>query len=205
MDRLFVALATLCGLLSFVVVAATLDGPWFVPIGAAIAGLMLAVIGRATLVRRSRLLPDVEAVSVSGPDAVDERRHADPESVAVLVVDIDHFEALERLHGAAVVDEACDHMAALIDRLLRVGDLCHASGGGRFTVLLPAATVDDAYRVAERLRLRAIALDLSVDATVTVSVGVGVGSTVGLDDVVAVADGALATAISSGRNRTVVA
>jgi diguanylate cyclase (GGDEF)-like protein len=131
--------------------------------------------------------------------------------LAIALLDIDHFKAVNDTHGHLVGDRVLRAMTDALSTQLRDYDRAGRFGGEEFVVLLPQTTELDAHRIAERLRghiseLR-VPVDDSEDADVvrlTVSVGVaGMDGTTGeLTDLLAAADAALYYAKRAGRNRT---
>jgi len=128
--------------------------------------------------------------------------------IGVLMIDIDHFKAVNDAHG----HQAGDHVLREIARRLRDGlravDSLGRYGGEEFLVVLPHTSVDDARQTAERLR-HAIANPpfhaAGREMTVTVSIGVAAyPSTADTPDaLIREADAALYRAKQAGRNRVV--
>lgn len=77
-------------------------------------------------------------------------------SLAVLMVDIDHFKPVNDTHGHKAGDEALKVFAHRLQDNLRSFDLVARLGGEEFVAILPDVSEQRAYMVAERLR-RAIA------------------------------------------------
>jgi two-component system cell cycle response regulator len=97
--------------------------------------------------------------------------------VAVLLVDIDHFKAINDTYGHAAGDDVLRGVANEMSRSLRVEDVLARYGGEEFAILARAATRLDAFRLAERMRTNVTALRVPLQdgasATVTVSIGIG--------------------------------
>lgn len=127
------------------------------------------------------------------------RRTGEPLAVAVL--DIDHFKAVNDEHGHQVGDEVLRQLATALRQVVRAGDLVARYGGEEFVVLATQASVDDAVVLAERLRAAARTVSA---VPVTISVGVA-GLPAGGDGaaMVADADAALYRAKATGRDRVV--
>jgi diguanylate cyclase (GGDEF)-like protein len=128
------------------------------------------------------------------------------ESLAVLLIDIDHFKRVNDAHGHLTGDQVLIGVAATLVSQLREYDLVGRFGGEEFVVLVPGADTLEACRVAERLRSRVRRLTVpAADDTVavTVSVGVALLRTHGQDliELLASADLALYRAKRSGRDR----
>ena len=129
----------------------------------------------------------------------------DGSPVAVLLLDLDHFKAVNDGHGHLVGDAVLRAAADVLRAELRPGSLLGRFGGEEFVALLPGAATPDATRAAERLRAALEAAPLQVgDLTVhlTVSVGVCVGASgASLDALLSGADRGMYAAKSLGRNQ----
>jgi diguanylate cyclase (GGDEF)-like protein len=131
-------------------------------------------------------------------------------SMAVLMIDIDHFKALNDLQGHAVGDRALQHLAAVMESQLRDIDHLARWGGEEFLALLPATAGRDALALAERLceRVRSVPLvkeEQRVPLTASIGVAEWQGPQDSLDALLGRADGALYSAKHAGRDRAVVA
>jgi diguanylate cyclase (GGDEF)-like protein len=132
--------------------------------------------------------------------------------LALALVDIDHFKAVNDTHGHLVGDKALRAVTDELRSQLRGYDLAGRFGGEEFVILLPQAREVDALNVAERLRAHVAALSIPVkDANpsgpcvrLTISVGVAAldGASRELTQMIAAADAALYHAKRTGRNRT---
>jgi diguanylate cyclase (GGDEF)-like protein len=144
---------------------------------------------------------DAEAALATG------RRRGLPS--AVLLIDIDHFKAVNDAHGHLVGDDVLRAVAAALRAQLRDGDLLGRFGGEEFVALLPGMDRTEAAQAAERLRAGVAAVVTPVDGAVvqvTVSLGVSVADPAstppsGLAELLAVADAGLYRAKGSGRDR----
>src|SRR5699024_2568369 len=86
-------------------------------------------------------------------------RAARPERpLSVLILDIDHFKAVNDTYGHAVGDEVIRSVAEVIRSQVRRVDIAARYGGEEFVVLLEDTSADGAYLFAERLRARVEAL-----------------------------------------------
>jgi diguanylate cyclase len=101
------------------------------------------------------------------------------EGAALLVIDIDHFKAINDTHGHLLGDKVLRAIAQILRACIRGGDASARIGGEEFAVLLPQTPVSGAVAVAEKIRaaigkmrLKRIDRDESV-GNITVSVGVG--------------------------------
>ncbi len=127
--------------------------------------------------------------------------------VAALMLDVDHFKAINDRHGHQVGDEVLRHLSAVMTEHLRDDALLARYGGEEFTVLLPVRSRQDAETVAERLRQAIEAQPCESRAgriRVTVSIGVAFHQTAhSLDEVLSRADTRLYEAKQAGRNRVI--
>jgi two-component system cell cycle response regulator len=133
-------------------------------------------------------------------------RGAMPE-VGVLVLDLDHFKEINDSHGHAVGDEVLRLTASRLATTGRSGDIVARYGGEEFLVILKDLPRDGLLAVAERFR-RSIAeepFDVGADQPVIVTTSVGGASmpahAATMTDLLRIADRALYTAKSMGRNR----
>lgn len=145
-------------------------------------------------------------------DRIDEelaraRRHAHP--LCVLMLDADHFKAINDTFGHAVGDEVLRRLGARIRLDLRTGDLAARYGGEELAFILPVTDAAEAAAVAERLLAVARTIrfgDPGAERSLTVSVGVAeLGADESASTLLARADAALYQAKRGGRDRYVVA
>ncbi|CAB3776043.1 hypothetical protein LMG28614_00134 [Paraburkholderia ultramafica] len=129
--------------------------------------------------------------------------------LAMAIIDIDSFKAVNDTHGHAAGDQVLVHFTAFVAGNLRVGDVFGRLGGEEFGVLCPATTTAEAVTLLERLRERlaaTAAADLPRGLRYTFSVGVDQHRRdESLAQLMARADGALYAAKESGRNRVMAA
>lgn len=143
-------------------------------------------------------------------DAAQARRSNTP--LAVLMVDIDHFKAVNDQHGHLAGDAVLREVAQRAQRRLRHADLLARYGGEEFVALLPLADAQGAVAVAEDIR-QAIAVRPCVvhGVPIPVAVSIGVCAAVpgagaeGVEALLAASDQALYEAKHQGRNRVVLA
>ena len=125
------------------------------------------------------------------------RRHGRP--MAVAMIDLDGFKAINDAHGHAVGDEALVAAAEALGRALRAEDVLGRIGGEEFLALLPDTDDDAAARTGERLRAAVEAAAGPVPMTASVGCAVLEGDEAP-DDLVRRADAALYAAKREGRN-----
>lgn len=136
-------------------------------------------------------------------------RAAAPHLMAVLMLDIDYFKAINDRYGHQVGDEVLRHVATVAKNHLRGDSILARYGGEEFTALVPLRGAEEALVVAERLRHaveRHPCVSKKGPVGVTVSVGVAYCRVdESLESVLGRADKHLYEAKQSGRNRTVAA
>ena len=139
-------------------------------------------------------------------------------SLAVALIDIDHFKTVNDSFGHLAGDRALRAVARALSIPLREYDLVGRFGGEEFALLLPQAKALDAYRIAERIRthIGSMPITVSDDAKaepVSLSISIGVAalgakwdssSGAQLTELLAAADGALYQAKRNGRNQVCV-
>lgn len=128
-------------------------------------------------------------------------------SLAVLMLDIDHFKNINDTYGHKAGDIVLQHFAMLCRQELRDIDTVGRIGGEEFAVLLPQTDDKGAREIAERLRQvtaeAEVALEDGRHLNFTVSIGVAAqqGGGASVDSLLVQADKALYEAKTQGRNR----
>ncbi len=97
---------------------------------------------------------------------------ADGSTLALALIDLDRFKALNDTHGHPVGDEALVAIGRALAAGARRGDLVARIGGEEFACILPGADLEPARGAAERLIARIGAIDLGVDWSLSASAGV---------------------------------
>ncbi|MDX6516086.1 MAG: hypothetical protein QOH73_1752 [Gaiellaceae bacterium] len=132
-------------------------------------------------------------------------------ALAVILADLDYFKAVNDRFGHGAGDAVLVNFARSIQHALRDGDVAARYGGEEFSILLPAADLSDAARVAERIRAEFARTPIRTRNGSTVyatsSFGVAAFGPDGrtIDDVLHAADNALYAAKAAGRDCVVQA
>jgi diguanylate cyclase len=135
-----------------------------------------------------------------------------PPEFSMLLMDIDHFKAVNDEHGHLAGDKVLQALAHLLNTHTKGGDSSARFGGEEFAVLLPRTEIQDAAKVAENIRLHVEKMVLKRPRTgqllgaITASIGVACyrpEETV--DELIHRCDKALYQAKKLGRNRVVLA
>lgn len=127
--------------------------------------------------------------------------------LALIAIDVDRFKAVNDTWGHPVGDQVLREVAHRLASALREGDQLVRTGGEEFLAIVPGASIEDAIRIAERLRAHVGTRPTSTSAgelTVTISAGIAVASAIDRrapNALIAAADAALYRAKAAGRDR----
>jgi diguanylate cyclase (GGDEF)-like protein/PAS domain S-box-containing protein len=182
----------------------------------AVAGIVLTL---RDVTERKRLLHALEKLSETDPltntlnrrgfmklgEREIERVHRYGGALAVVMLDVDHFKAVNDTYGHAAGDLVLAKVADVCRGEIREADMLCRYGGEEFVVLLMEADLPSASLVVERLRQSVEAArvhSIKGDVRVTASFGVAIvdPTTCELEGALRLADEALYDAKSSGRN-----
>jgi diguanylate cyclase (GGDEF)-like protein len=127
-------------------------------------------------------------------------------SLALVLIDIDHFKKVNDTYGHAAGDLVLKAVARDIRDNLRAYDLLGRIGGEEFLIASPGSTLDEAAACAERIREKIRGGEIANKAhSISVTVSAGVTSLSGQDEkadaLLARADEALYRAKQAGRDR----
>lgn len=130
------------------------------------------------------------------------------DTVAVLLIDVDHFKSVNDTLGHQAGDAVLQALADTLSRNCRQTDIIGRHGGEEFCIVCPNTSADEAKMLASRL-LAAVAAMLRPDG-VSRPLGISIGIATAADErawdaLLRRADGALYTAKETGRNRAVAA
>ncbi|MFK8024394.1 MAG: GGDEF domain-containing protein [Ilumatobacter sp.] len=131
-----------------------------------------------------------------------------PDTVAIVVFDLDRFKAVNDTFGHGAGDDVLREVGAILSGAVRPEDLVARLGGEEFVVVMRDAPAFAALGCADRVRAELADRDWSEIAPglpVRASAGVAVGRSEAARSVLERADDALYRAKRAGRNRTVIA
>jgi diguanylate cyclase (GGDEF)-like protein len=131
--------------------------------------------------------------------------------IALLVLDVDHFEEINREHGQQSTDLVLIGLAQIMLRCVRVSDVAARIRSEAFAALLPNTNLQGALVVAKRMQAQLAERTFTgpkVAFPVTISIGVAVTSGPGCrgrnEALLAAAEDGLEIAKQNGRNRTML-
>jgi diguanylate cyclase (GGDEF)-like protein/PAS domain S-box-containing protein len=142
------------------------------------------------------------------------RREARP--ITLLMVDIDHFKAVNDRWGHQAGDEVLKQLAQVLRSSVREMDLVARFGGEEFLMVLPGIDAKTGVEIGERIRTEVASTTFQVSASslkggplpgirITISIGVGeMRPFEEVDRVISRVDTALYRAKGQGRNRVSV-
>jgi diguanylate cyclase (GGDEF)-like protein len=193
---------------------------WVALAGLAGAGLLINMMGVRLVRSRTRLATlyadlqhlarvdvltglsnrrDIEETLLGALSAA--RRHES--SLAVLLIDIDHFKRVNDTRGHQAGDAVLTATGQAIEMALRTEDSVGRWGGEEFLAVLPDTDAEGALVLAERLRAH-VAKPGSGSAdprdAITVTIGAASWQSGGMDDLISRADHALYAGKAAGRN-----
>ncbi|HIF86323.1 MAG TPA: GGDEF domain-containing protein [Gammaproteobacteria bacterium] len=136
-----------------------------------------------------------------------ERTRRSGQPTCLIMLDLDHFKAINDVHGHEVGNIALSHISDLIRKAIRRLDIPCRYGGEEFTLILPDTTLEQGIRFANRLRViieNTPVQTLSMQLEIGASFGVDVyarGDQISEKEFVEKVDGFLYLAKQEGRNQ----
>ncbi|MBT5263613.1 MAG: PleD family two-component system response regulator [Rhodospirillaceae bacterium] len=131
-------------------------------------------------------------------------------TMAVLMLDVDHFKNVNDSHGHPVGDKVLRDLAGLMLLSVRNVDTVARIGGEEFVIVIPDTSPEIAHRVAERVRKRIADHEVLVDGLtdplrVTISIGgaISTGDLEEIESLLSRADSALYKAKGAGRDQVI--
>jgi diguanylate cyclase (GGDEF)-like protein len=136
-----------------------------------------------------------------------ERTRRSGQPTCLIMLDLDHFKAINDVHGHEVGNIVLSHISDLIRKAIRRLDIPCRYGGEEFTLILPDTTLEQGIRFANRLRViieNTPVQTLSMQLEIGASFGVDVyarGDQISEKEFVEKVDGFLYLAKQEGRNQ----
>ncbi len=129
-------------------------------------------------------------------------------STALMVMDLDHFKAVNDQHGHLCGDAALSHVVNRARSQLQRGDTICRYGGEEFVIVLSSSNLSEALQAAERIRNEIARSPLflpesNLPLVLSVSIGVAISpeDSESAQGLIRVADKRLYSAKRNGRNR----
>lgn len=134
--------------------------------------------------------------------------------LALVMIDIDHFKKFNDSYGHQMGDQVLKLTARALSDCVRDGDTVARYGGEEFAAILPGASLDAAYKVAERMRESVASKIIArrkqgqaqseILGNITLSMGLArLRPGDSMEDMIRRADESLYLAKRSGRNRVI--
>jgi diguanylate cyclase (GGDEF)-like protein len=126
--------------------------------------------------------------------------------LSVVLLDVDHFKAVNDTHGHQTGDRVLEAIALVLTAQARTGETVARFGGEEFVWLMPDTTAEEAVVATERARRAVAEMDLETVGRVTMSAGVNSNQAAASGTLLlAGADEALYEAKARGRDQVVAA
>ncbi len=125
---------------------------------------------------------------------------------SLVMVDLDHFKAVNDTYGHEIGNDALQHLAAILKGEVRTTDIVCRYGGEEFAIIFPETHLNLAVKVADRIREEIQNSPVQLDdgeINLTASMGASVymkTSVLDLDEFIDSVDKYLYEAKQSGRN-----
>ncbi len=133
------------------------------------------------------------------------RAERDHEPVGLIMIDVDHFKAINDSRGHAAGDTVLGIIASGIAAVVRPYDSVGRCGGEEFLIVAPGCDLTETWELAERVRSHVAGCSIMVaGSNVQVSLSLGVAtaeSSADMEKLLHAADTAMYQAKNAGRNR----
>lgn len=133
------------------------------------------------------------------------RSERDQEPVGLIMIDVDHFKAINDSRGHAAGDSVLRIIATGIAAVVRPYDSVGRYGGEEFLIVAPECDMAQTWELAERVRSHVAGCNIMVGGSsvhVSLSLGITTGQTAAdIEKLLQAADTALYQAKNAGRNR----
>jgi diguanylate cyclase (GGDEF)-like protein len=133
------------------------------------------------------------------------RAERDRSPVGLIMIDVDHFKAVNDSRGHAAGDTVLRIIASGIAAMVRPYDSVGRYGGEEFLIVAPGCGLTETWELAERVRIHVAGCSIMAGGSsveVSLSLGVATGDSSGeIEKLLHGADAALYQAKNAGRNR----
>lgn len=133
------------------------------------------------------------------------RAERDRQPVGVIMVDVDHFKAINDSRGHAAGDDVLRIIASGIAAMVRPYDSVGRYGGEEFLIIAPSCGMGETWELAERVRTHVSSCSIMAGGShvkITLSLGVAIGEAAAdMEKVLHASDTAMYQAKRAGRNR----
>jgi diguanylate cyclase (GGDEF)-like protein len=131
------------------------------------------------------------------------------DTMALLMIDIDHFKNVNDTHGHLCGDEVLKELAAIFRERMRAVNIAGRYGGEEFVIIAPMSNFESARYMAERLRKTVeehVSRWRGREIRITISIGVSIWNkhVRSGKEMIQIADDAMYDAKKDGRNRIVM-
>jgi diguanylate cyclase (GGDEF)-like protein len=123
------------------------------------------------------------------------------EQVTLVMIDLDHFKAINDTHGHQTGDEVLRITAQTLAKICRDFDVPARYGGEEFAAILPSCSSKESLVVAERLRKSISEADMPIPVTASAGVATFPAHASDPEKLIAAADEALYESKRAGRDR----
>jgi diguanylate cyclase (GGDEF)-like protein len=173
-------------------------------------------------IKAERMIAKLERLAMTDPlTKIHNRRYLDLEmkknihlsqrkerSMTLIMLDIDHFKAINDAHGHIAGDMVLKKVAKVIKGIIRDTDLFVRTGGEEFLIILPDCPLEQGLKLAERIRKTVEGTKFEYkEKRIWVTISMGITECTGGQDLnkfMEIADQALYQAKETGRNRIIV-
>ncbi|MGB9598957.1 MAG: GGDEF domain-containing protein, partial [Myxococcota bacterium] len=127
-----------------------------------------------------------------------------------IMIDIDHFKQINDNFGHDIGDDVLRFVARNLERALRASDVVCRYGGEEFLIIAPGAGLNDAGKIAERIRVNIEKSNIKfkdMELKITISLGIATWPVCKASngyELVSGADKALYFAKEHGRNQVIL-
>jgi diguanylate cyclase len=123
---------------------------------------------------------------------------------SIIFADIDNFRSFNNSYGHKIGDSVLKKVSSTIQESIRAIDKVYRYGGEEIVIILNECSIEDAYRIAEKIRLSVNGLDNTPYPQITISLGISTNENDGssINEIIQRSDEAMLIAKANGRNCT---